>query len=69
MRCRCEDQDNYVHKEAHRSAPIIHRVSRQIFRRVDGQRSRAGHSPARPYEDDSEELLGSDDLEEFDLEH
>jgi hypothetical protein len=32
-------------------------------------RGRAGQYPARPCEDESAELLGRDDLEEFDLEH
>ena len=32
-------------------------------------RGRAGQYPARPCEDKSAELLGSDYLEEFDLEH
>jgi hypothetical protein len=34
------------------------------------ERDRAGHSPARSYECDSEDLLRSrDDFEEFDFEH
>ena len=32
-------------------------------------RGRTGQYPARPREDESAELLGRDDLEEFDLEH
>ena len=60
---------SFVDREAFESG------NERRFTRVNGDargkryEGRAGQYPARPREDERAELLGRDDLEEFDLEH